>query len=47
MIPDQGTCLGCGFGPQLGPHEKQLIDVDQCFSSFLSPSLPLSLNMNK
>ena len=43
-IPSQGTCLGCGPGPQLGVHERQPhIDV----SLSLSPSLPLSLKINK
>ena len=23
-IPSQGTCLGCGPGPQQGAHERQL-----------------------
>ena len=27
LIPSQGTCLGCGPGPQLGACERQLIDV--------------------
>ena len=39
LIPSQGTCLGCGPGPQLGAHEGQPhIDV----SLSLSPSHPLS-----
>ena len=43
-IPSQGTCPGCGPGPQWGAHERQLhIDV----SPSLSPSLPLSLKINK
>ena len=46
-IPSQGTCLGCGPGPQLGASEKQLIDVTRRFSPSLSPSLPLSLKINK
>ena len=41
-IPDQGACLGCGPGPQLGVCRRQPhIDI---FLS-LSPSLPLSLNL--
>ena len=42
-IPSQGTCLGCGPGPQWGTYERQQhIDVS------LSPSLPpLSLKVNK
>ena len=40
-IPSQGTCLGCGPGPQWGVLERQPhIDV----SLALSSSLPLSLN---
>ena len=40
-IPSQGTCLGCGPGPQQGALERQThIDVS------LSPSLPL-LSKNK
>ena len=27
LIPDQGTCLGCGPGPQLGVCERQPLDV--------------------
>ena len=43
-IPSQGTCLGCGPGPQLGACERQP-HIDG--SPFLSPSLPLSLKVNK
>ena len=32
-VPGQGTCLGCGPGPQLGACERQPIDV-----SFYLPS---------
>ena len=49
-IPGQGTCLVCGQGPQLGVCERQPVDVSltyECFSSSLSPSLPLSLKINK
>ena len=43
LIPSQGTCLGCGPGPQLGAYERQPhIDM-----SPLSPSRPLSLKINK
>ena len=35
-IPGQGTHLGCGPGPQLGAHERPLIDVSLPFS-LLSP----------
>ena len=27
LIPGQGTYLGCGFDPQLGSIQEQLIDV--------------------
>ena len=40
-IPGQGTCLSCGFGPQLGSVQKE---TNQCFfltSIFLSLSLSL------
>ena len=44
-IPSQGTWLGCGPGPQSGVHERQpCTDVSL---SPLSPSLPLSLTLNK
>ena len=49
-IPSQGTCLGCGPGPQLGAYKRQLINVSlarQCFCPSLSPSLTLSLKINK
>ena len=39
-----------GSVPCWGMHEKQLVNVSlshQCFSSFLSPSLPPSLKINK
>ena len=48
-IPGQGTYLGYGLGPWLGVCERQLMDVSLthwCFSP-LSPSLPLSLKVNK
>ena len=44
LIPSQGTCLGCGPGPQLGASEGQPIDVSlahQCFFPSLSPSSSL------
>ena len=40
-IPNQGTCLGCGPGPQVRVCRRQLINVS------LSPSLPLSLKIHK
>ena len=49
-IPCQGARLDCGFGPRQGTYEKQSINVSlshKCFSPFLSPSLPLSLKINK
>ena len=39
LIPSQGTGLGCGFGPQWGAYERQLINV----LSQIDVSLPLSL----
>ena len=50
LIPNQGTCLGFRPGPQLGACERQLIYVSlahQCFSPCLSPSLSLTLKINK
>ena len=51
LIPSQGTCLGCGPGPQSGACERQPhTDVSlthQCFSPSLSPSFPLSLKINQ
>ena len=44
LIPSQGTCLGCGPGPQQGAHERQ---PHIAISLPLSPSLPLSLKINK
>ena len=41
-IPSQGTCLGCGPGPQLGVCERQLIDVSLPF--FLPPFPSLKIN---
>ena len=49
-IPSQGTCLGYGPRPQWGVCERQPIDVSithRCLSPSLSPSLPLSLKVNK
>ena len=40
LIPSQGTCLGCGPGPQLGAYERQQIYVSLThlfLSLFLSP----------
>ena len=44
LIPSQGTCLGCGPGPQLGACKKQLISLT---SMFLSLSLLSPLSKNK
>ena len=41
LIPCQGTHLGYRFGPGQG------VRGDPCFSPSLSPSLPLSLKINK
>ena len=41
-IPSQGTGLGCGPGPQWGPHERQPhIDIS------LPISLPFCLKINE
>ena len=43
-LPGQGTCLGAGLDPGQDAYKRQLINVSpshQCFSPFLSPSLPL------
>ena len=45
-IPIQGTCLGFGPGPQYGVL-AQKATTHWCFSPFPSPSLPLSLKINK
>ena len=48
-IPGEGTCLGWGFGPWLG-HIRGTTNwcySHQCFSPSLSPSLTLSLKINK
>ena len=39
-IPGQSTCLGCGFGPQLGSVQE---GMNQCFSLSLM-FLPLSFS---
>ena len=35
-IPSQGTCLGCGLGPQLGAHKRQP-HIDDSLPLFLPP----------
>ena len=44
LIAGQGTCLGCGPGPQWRPHERQP-HIDGSLPLFL-PS-PLSKKINK
>ena len=36
LIPSQGTCLGCGPGPQEGVHERQP-HIDLALPLFLPP----------
>ena len=43
QLPDQGTCLGCGPGPQWGVCNRTLIFLSLC----LSPFLTLCLKINK
>ena len=45
LIPGQGTCLGCGFGPQLEWHTRG--NRLTRHSPFLSPSLSHSLRKEK
>ena len=50
LTPSQDTCLGCGPDLWLGVWKRQLVYVSlthQCSSPSLSPSLPLSLKINK
>ena len=35
-IPSQGTCLGCGPGPQLGEHDRKP-HIDVSLPLFLPP----------
>ena len=44
LIPDQGTYLGCRFSSQSGCIREA---TGRCFSPSHSPSLPLSLQINK
>ena len=43
-IPGQGTCPGCGFKSPVRATDVSLLSM---FSPSLSPSLPLSLKLNK
>ena len=50
LILSQGTCLGCGPGPQLGVCETQPTEVSltlRCFSPSFSPSPPSLKLVNK
>ena len=42
-IPRQGTCLGCGPGPQLGAFERQP-HTDASLPLFLPPFPSLKIN---
>ena len=42
-IPSQGTCLGCGPGPQWGAHERKL-QIDVSLPLFLPPFPSLKIN---
>ena len=42
-IPSQGTCLGCGPGPQQGALERQP-HTDVSLTLFLPPFPPLKIN---
>ena len=49
-IPGQGIYWGCRFGPSRDAYERQRIDVSvscRCFFCSLSPSLSISLKINK
>ena len=49
LIPGQGTCLSCRFGPWLEcvPEAKdRFFSLTSLFSSSLYPSLPLSIKIN-
>ena len=51
-VMGQGTCLGCGPGPQFGvykrqPHIAVSLSLSLSLSFSLSPSLPLSLEIHK
>ena len=42
-ILSQGTCLGCGPGPQWGPHERQA-HIDIFLSLVLPPFTSIKIN---
>ena len=42
-IPSQGTCLGCGTGPQWGAHKRQP-HIDVSLPPFLPPFPSLKIN---
>ena len=44
LIPGQGTCLGCGFGPSRSTCERQLINVSMFLSHIKDVLLPSSLS---
>ena len=46
LIPDQGTCLGCGFGLGWGAYERQLMYISLS-SIFLSLSFSLPPHLSK
>ena len=47
-VPSPSTCLGCQPGPQLGAHERQLIDVSLTHWGFSPPFfLPFPLSKYK
>ena len=39
-IPSQGTCLGCGAGPQFGAHEIDVSLTYQCSLPLFLPPFP-------
>ena len=45
LVPNWGTCLGCGLGPQLGT--RWLIAVSLTHGCFSFSLLALSLEVNK
>ena len=47
LIPEQGTCLSCGPGPQMGVHRRQPIDVSLAHPCFFPCFLPPSPSLFK